>query len=285
VRFADLQRAITTSELPGQSVTLSPAAVTKLREILALIESLNKPTASLDKLSALLTQTSNELRQKTAMIRPLMVDSIESLLAADFLDQPTSAEALAKVRERLKASNRPETSGALRQRVIQNLVAVRDHLGSVSSTAVPDELKEYVRQKSGSQNDSQGIPVIVLQQLLTAIGTWINNPNKLTTWIEGAPQSDSVFVKVGLRSRSWPGDALARKIYDVLVNIVPEPNQDRLDRLFWKKVALSLFSEDDQYQIFFNILPKLPELGKHDLYNDLPRRDNAARKLARITII
>lgn len=285
VKFTELQRAITTSEIPGQSITLSPEAVTKLREIFTLIESLNKPTASLDTLSALLTHTSNELRKKAALIRPLMVDAIQSLLASDFLDQPTSAEALATVVKRLKESKRPETSAALRQRAIKNLAEIQVLLDSLSSVTVPDQLKEYVREQGRPPSESQGIPAAVLLQLLTAIATWIEKPDKMFTRNGSGSTSGGVFVKVGLGSPAWPGQALARKIYDVLVNLIPEPNQDRLDRLFWKKVALSIYSEEEQYRIFFNILPKLPELGEHDLYNDQLRRETAARKLARISLI
>ena len=283
----ELQQAIASSEIPAQSITLSPAAVAKLREILALIETLNKPTAGLDRLSGLLTQASNELRKRTAMIRPLMVDSIESLLAADFLEQPTSAEALEKVRERLKLSNKPETAIALRRRAIQNVATIRDHLNSVSSTAVPDELKEYVQKQPAPQTEPLGISVAILQHLLTAIGTWIMNPDRLTTHNGDFTGRGTTFMKIGLRSSPWPGEALARKIRGVLAELVPEANQDRLDRLWWKKVALSgqLYSEDEQYQIFFNILPRLPEFGRHDLYNDQTRREQAARKLARMTVI
>ena len=284
--LSDLQNTTGSSRFPSDSITLSEEAVAKLKYILDLIENLQKPTEDLSKLSLSLTNVSNKIQNTTSQIRPLIVESVELLIAANYIANPSSEDVLKTLIRRMTAAKKPTSVSALREKAVQNNEKVSDLIKSLASVQVPTELIAYANSQSPSIRRNYGVPREILIASLAGINKWITNYDRVKETVISSFGDNVRFVSVADRSEPaapW-GRRIKARIKDILVELIPEANDDRVAWLFLKKIWMNFwqYSVADQKEIFYAYLPELPELSNYDLFADDDRRHLAAKKLAQI---
>ncbi len=264
------------------SLTLPPQAVIKLREIFQKILDLNEPVEEMKKASTMLTKVSNDLRCNIRTIESSISEAIRLLVAAELKQVPTSG-------------NPPGTSALdeanqLRNQAIEKITDAKDVLSALNNYTPPKEFQEYLKENNlQAQNNApppsndDAIHPALLKGLLEGAEKWIEEDKK------GLPQgghhrdSSIKFVAANLSLPLGWFD-LWYAIRKVLEELIPDATTGRTWQLWGRKKLLSWYTEDEQYNYFYALLPKLNPPSRKALVKDEYKKDrgDAARRLAEL---
>ena len=287
----DLEQSVRNWDFESESLTLSAAAVEKLREMLKLIADLEKPTKDLDTASSALTKASAEVRRQVGQIRPLIKDATRLLIAAEILESPPPAnsspdlDAVAILLKKLGKNNEPTTIAGLRNIAIQKIREASGKLGELSRYVVPKELSQYLITTANTQNGDENImPIDVLQKLLGGTISWIERGNEKPQSVSqtnNAVQFLPASMTNSIYSAGWFSD-LWGQIRGILAEQMPQATHGRIWQLYYRKIAVSVYSAGEQERIFYNLLPYLSQPSEVDLWANRGLRQQAATRLSRL---
>ena len=285
----DLEHTVRNWTSEKDSLTLSPAAVEKLREMLKLIGDLEKPTKDLDIASTALTKASEDVRQQIGQIRPLVKDATRLLVAAEILESPPptnsapNLDAVAILLKKLGKNKEPTTIAGLRSLAVQKIRESSGKLDLLSRYVVPKELSQYLTPAASSRvADSTSMPIDVLQKLLDGTVSWIERGDEKPKQVSRQASDAVRFLPASMTySAGWFSD-LWGQIRGVLAEQIPQATHGRIWQLYYRKVAISVYSADEQARIFYNLLPYLSQPSEVDLWADRGVRQQAATRLSRL---
>lgn len=285
----DLEQTVRNWTTESDSLTLSPAAVEKLREMLKLIADLEKPTNDLDTASAALTKASEEVRNQVGQIRPLIKDATRLLVAAEILEMPPPAntnpnlDAVANLLKKLGKNNEPTTIGGLRGVAVQKIKEASGKLDTLGRYVVPKELSQYLTPTASVQsNNDSNMPIDVLQKLLEGTVSWIERGNEKPKVVSQQMNEGVRFLPASMTySAGWFSDLWA-EIRGILAEQMPQATHGRIWQLYYRKVAISVYSAAEQERIFYNLLPYLAQPSEVDLWSNAGLRRQAATRLSRL---
>lgn len=290
----DLKNIAVNYELRDNSITLSPEAEAKLRELLKLIADLNKPVEGMDEAAAELTRVSNgldgDIKKSTAFIR----EAIRILVAAEIIESPPDSKTLAIVIKSLseKTPSYPTSAAALREMAATKVDAAKENLVIVISTfkispklqELLDKAEEKVKEEIVKASKTESVSADVLQNLLVGVAGWIRNP-KLSSLRENSEIGSNVrYISAGLTNSAVSIGDLWRNIRAILVELIPQATSRRTYQLWWRKMCACVHPYSVQYGIFYHTLLNLDEPNDVDLRANERRRREAADRLARLNL-
>ncbi len=273
-----------------RSVTLSSDAVKLLQRILRQIFELQEPIENLRQVSAALTSDSNKLHLDSKTVENLIKEAITKLALAQAKESPpclevkkgSATERVCESADEVKARMlRSESVGLVNKAIFQLQLLKKTattELQNLTKFGLTDDEKAIAKESAET-------PEIVIN-LLTGIPSWITAEREMVQVQPVKPSSDRhhnsklrLFMAPG-----WDWFPYVSGVKWILQNFIPELTNDRTRFLVKKKISLvfGLMGEEDQFKVFFRVLPGIVPPNKDDLERESRKRTEAARKLAQL---